>query len=99
MIAQEKHSFVRLIRVVRATMWLLILVLVTMGIFGKRGLLDLQRMQSENIRLVKEIGEAHRNKEVLTHQIVAIQRDPQMQEQMIRKILGYIKADETVIDF
>lgn len=99
MLAQEKYSFARIVRVLRATIWFLLLVLVTMGIFGKRGLLDLRRMQRENLRIERELIEARQNHDLLGHQIIAIQKDPQMQEHTIRKVLGYIRPDETVIEF
>jgi len=99
MLHEEKHSFARMTRFLRSSLWFLIIVLVVMGILGKRGWMDLRRMHQENARLEKEIKEAQVNRITLAHQILSIQKDPQMQEHMIRKVLGYIKANETVIEF
>ena len=70
-----------------------------MGLFGKRGLFDLRRMRNENHRLAQEILQTQQQNEALKVQMAALQKDPQEQEHMIRKVLGYIKPNETVIEF
>lgn len=96
------HSSVppfRFLRFLRASAWGLSILLVVMGIFGKRGVFDLHRMKSENTRLENELKAARTNHEELAMQIQALQKDPKAQEFMVRKVLGYIKSDETIIEF
>lgn len=92
-------SSFRILRLLRASAWGLSIILVVMGIFGKRGVFDLQRMKSENTRLENELKAARTNHEELAFQIQALQKDPKAQEFMVRKVLGYIKPDETIIEF
>jgi len=89
----------RFLRLLRVSAWFLSTILIIMGVCGKRGVLDLQRMKRENDRLEEELKTAKAQHEDLTFQIQALQRDPQAQEFMIRKVLGYIRTDETVIEF
>lgn len=86
-------------RLLRNFAWGLIATLVVMGIFGKRGWLDLRRMESENRNLNAEIMELQEENEQMVRDIHAFQSDPSVQEAMIRKVLGYIKRDEKIIEF
>ncbi|NBV49981.1 septum formation initiator family protein [bacterium] len=86
-------------RLLRNFAWGLIATLVVMGIFGKRGWLDLRRMERENSNLKAEIMELQEENEQMSRDIHAFQSDPSVQEAMIRKVLGYIKRDEKIIEF
>ena len=86
-------------RLLRNFVWGLIATLVVMGIFGKRGWLDLRRMERENSNLNAEILELEEENEQMVRDLHAFQSDPSVQEAMIRKVLGYIKRDEKIIEF
>ena len=99
MISKKLSQPHRVWRFVRAFNRLLIIVLLFMGMFGKRGLMDLRRMNSENQRISEEYQKLKEQNEELAFQIEALQKDKQVQEHTIRKVLGYIKPDETIIEF
>jgi len=99
MIPKKPQSVQKTARFLRHTLVMVLFVLVVMGLFGKRGLYDLRRMRNENQRLSQEIHETRQQNEALKNQIIALQKDPQEQEHIIRRFLGYIKPHETVIEF
>lgn len=99
MISKNTRQSNRAFRLVRNVNWVLIAILLVMGTFGKRGWLDLRRMQSENRRLQNELTKVEEQKHSLIAEIRALQQDKQAQEHTIRKVLGYIRPDETVIEF
>jgi cell division protein FtsB len=99
MILKKQIQSGRAFRLVINVNWILIAILLVMGVFGKRGWLDLRRMNSENQRLNTELSRVQEQKEGLVSEIKALQQDRQAQEHTIRKVLGYIKPDETVIEF
>ena len=77
----------------------LMLTLAAMGVFAKRGLLDWRRMVRENRLLQGKIEEARKQKQELERQVSALQTNTIEQEYFVRRILGYVKRDETVIEF
>ena len=99
MISRKQIQSPRAFRFVINVNCTLIAILLVMGMFGKRGWLDLKRMNSENQRIQNELSKVQEQKEVLVSEIRALQQDRQAQEHTIRKVLGYIKPDETVIEF
>jgi cell division protein FtsB len=99
MIPKKQLQSGRAFRLVLNVNWILIAILLVMGVFGKRGWLDLRRMSSENQRIENELSQVREQKEVLVSEIRALQQDRQAQEHTIRKVLGYIRPDETVIEF
>jgi len=99
MISKKSQPTFRFARFLRNFNWCLLLVLIIMGVFGKRGWLDLKRMQTENTRLDQALSQLNQEKTSLTSQIRSLQKDKQAQEHTIRKVLGYIKPDEVVIEF
>ncbi|MFM8269529.1 MAG: FtsB family cell division protein [Pseudomonadota bacterium] len=99
MISKKTPQTFRVFRLVRNLNWTLVLILLVMGTFGKRGWLDLKRMQNENRRIQEELLKVEEQKGALTSEIKALQQDPQAQEHTIRKVLGYIRPDETIIEF
>lgn len=84
---------------IRRLNWFLLFMLLVMGLFGKRGWLDLKRMESENKRLERLISETQTEMARLEAQVVGLRQNRQIQEHTIRQVLGYIKPDEIVIEF
>ena len=84
---------------IRRLNWFLLFMLLVMGLFGKRGWLDLKRMESENKRLERLISETQTEMGRLEAQVVGLRQNRQIQEHTIRQVLGYIKPDEIVIEF
>lgn len=73
--------------------------LITMGVFARRGYIDLTQVQ-------KRMSELNSKKEILANQLAALEReaqtflqDPESQEKIIRQRLGYIRNRELVIEF
>lgn len=99
MISKKTFPAFRFFRFLRNLNWVLLVVLMVMGIFGKRGWLDLRRMENENSRLDQSLSQLSLERTSLASQIRALQKDKQAQEHTIRKVLGYIKPDEVVIEF
>jgi cell division protein FtsB len=99
MIPKKQLQSSRAFRLVLNVNWILIAILLVMGVFGKRGWLDLKRMNGENQRIHSELSKIQEQKEVLVSEMRALQQDRQAQEHTIRKVLGYIRPDETVIEF
>ncbi len=99
MISKKLHPNFLFARFLRNFNWSLLLILAVMGVFGKRGLLDLKRMENENTRLDESLSLLQQEKTSLTSQIRSLQKDKQAQEHTIRRVLGYIRPDEIVIEF
>ena len=70
-----------------------------MGVFDKRGWLDWRRIVNQNALLEHQIKSANEEKQALENKIRAIQSSEVEREQMVRKVLGYIRPNETVIEF
>lgn len=83
----------------RIVLWGVLLTLVGMGVCAKRGWLDLGRIARRNSELNQEIDHAVREKQSLERQVEALQSDPAEQERIIRRVLGYARPEETVIEF
>lgn len=99
MVSKKQNSKTSALRFIRSVNWVLIAVLVVMGVFGKRGWLDLKRMKHENQRVQMELQKVIEQKQFLSADIRELEHDKLAQEHTIRKVLGYIKPDETVIEF
>jgi cell division protein FtsB len=84
---------------IRRLNWFLLFMLLVMGLFGKRGWLDLKRMESENKKLERLISETQTEMTRLEAQVIGLRQNRQIQEHTIRQVLGYIKPDEIVIEF
>lgn len=83
----------------RVPIWTLILSLVVIGIFGKRGILDWRRMLARNAELGVKLEQLAQRKADLEREVAALKSDPAEQERVIRQTLGYVRKDETVIEF
>lgn len=84
---------------VRLPIITLILLLSIMGVFAKRGLIDLKRVTQQNALLHQQIEESLSQKQKLERRLEAFRRDPKEQERVIRQTLGYIRKNETIIQF
>ena len=84
---------------VRITGIVLSCLLVVMGTFAKRGWLDWRRMVRENVELSVKLGSVRREKSELERRSEQLQNDRAEQERVIRSVLGYVRPDETVIEF
>jgi cell division protein FtsB len=77
----------------------LLLSLLGMGFFSKRGWLDWRRMVRQNEELTREIARSTQEWDLLERQIEKIKSDPGEQERTIRRVLGYVRESEFVIEF
>lgn len=84
---------------IRRLGWFLILLLIVMGTFGKRGWLDLRRMRSENDKLNQQIIDLEKQRAKLESEVTGLTQNKNLQEHTIRRVLGYIRPDEIVIEF
>ena len=94
--ASPSSSFVYL---VRFPLLLSIAALLVMGTFSKRGWFDWQRIRSENERLEFKIASTQKEKIQLQTEVRLFERNHDTQERVVRQILGYIRPNETVIEF
>lgn len=84
---------------VRYPIFFAILSLCLMGTLSKRGLLDYRRMVDKNREISQRIEELGRQKAALVNQLDSLKVSREEQERWIRSVLGYVKKDETVIEF
>jgi len=89
----QYHLFVRL------PLLISIALLILMGTFSKRGLLDWKRMVQQNEKLEQKILSVAEQKIALEKQIEQFQKSSEEQERVVRQVLGYIKPNERVIEF
>ena len=76
-----------------------IVLFTIMGIVSKRGWLDWRRMVRQNGELQLKLAEMRKNHEDLERQIRQLKSDPSEQERVVRHVLGYVRAEETVVEF
>jgi cell division protein FtsB len=84
---------------VRFPLLISVILLLWMGVFARRGWLDWQRMVHENHDLQTKMESVRLQKEGLVRQVDALQNNPKVQERVVRQILGFVKKDETIIEF
>jgi cell division protein FtsB len=77
----------------------LVASLLGMGVFSKRGWLDWRRMVRQNEELTQEIARSTQEWDLLERQIEKLKSDPTEQERTIRRVLGYVRESEFVIEF
>lgn len=76
-----------------------LLSLGLMGVFSKRGLLDWRRMVRQNEALTRDIARAGGEYDELERKIGKLKSDASEQERVIRRVLGYVRENEFVIEF
>ncbi len=84
---------------VRLPLIVSLLLLVLMGIFSRRGLLDLRRMVRQNQELQMRLDQATLQRLALQRQLEVFKTNPMEQERMVRQSLGYVRKNETVVEF
>ena len=84
---------------VRTPLALCLILLIGTTIFTKRGLGDWRRMVGENGELEVKIARLENQLADLERQTKALQSDPAAQERVIRRMMGYVKPDEVVVEF
>jgi cell division protein FtsB len=83
----------------RAVAALGLAALLGAGIFAKRGYLDWAQMRAKNAELEAAIGELSRQRAALDNRMERFERDPRERERLVRSSLGYLKRDETAVEF
>ena len=78
---------------------ILLCCLFIMGIFSRRGWLDWRRMVLKNSELASEIQKTASARMLMEKQIEAFEGSRGEQERIIRSRLGYIRSNETVVEF
>lgn len=73
--------------------------LVLAGIFSKRGYLDWSQMRAKNAELEAVIGELSRQRAALDNRMERFESDPRERERLVRQTLGYLKSNETAVEF
>lgn len=91
------HS--RYVLFVRLPLVAALFLLAAMGTFSKRGFFDWQRMVHQNREMRSRIEELAGQKADLERQVLALKSDPAEQERVVRQVLGYVRPNETVIEF
>lgn len=94
--SKQRRTFVLFVRV---PLLALAVFILGMGIFTKRGFLDFRRMVRENDQLQKKLLLVQDQRRELERQITLFEKDPTEQERVVRERLGYIKPNETIIEF
>jgi len=76
---------------------LILLVLLITAVFGRKGLLEIERVRRTHAALVREIGQLKERKARLEKEIAELEQNPAAVEKEAREKLGLIKPDEKVI--
>ncbi len=76
-----------------------IVYLLISSVFFKRGWLDWHRIVKQNQQLSGNIDLLEKRNQELESNIALLARDPRKQELLVREVLGYVRPDETVIEF
>lgn len=84
---------------VRLPLILAILLLSLVGIFSRRGWLDLRRMHLQNAQLQQKLGEASSQRQLLERELETFRSDQAEQERIVRQTLGYVRKNEIVVQF
>lgn len=92
----KSFTFVRLARL---SLYACALTLLVLGAVSKRGLFDLKRMRDENSSVKSKLQNLELQKVELEEQIRRFETESPERERVVRLVLGYIKPNETVIEF
>lgn len=84
---------------VKLPLIIVIVSLIGMGIYARRGWNDWRRMVLQNQELAVRIAAAHVQREAIERQIETFSTDRSEQERVIRQTLGYVRHNETIIEF
>ncbi len=97
--SQENHFSRSYVLFVRYPLLFCCISLVLMGIFAKRGFMDWRRMVHENQSLALKITALEKQKTKLMRENDLLEKNAEYQENVIRQTLGYIRTNETAIEF
>jgi len=78
------------------------IVLIGLGIVllvGGRGILNIKKIYSENLRIEKNIVSLKESNKKLEEEISLLRHNTAYQERVIREVLGFSKEDEIVYEF
>ena len=84
---------------VRLPLLSLLVAIALMGVISKRGWSDWRRMARQNGELRARVETVRAEKADLETRVAQLKSDPAEQERVVRETLGYLKADETLIEF
>jgi len=91
-------SRVLVFRIARLFLVLLIILIGTMSVFSRRGILDLKRMWDRNAQLETKISDLKSVNFSLKRRIDAFQTNSHEQERMVREVLGFLRPGEVLVD-
>lgn len=84
---------------VRYPLLFCLISLILMGILAKRGFVDWRRMVHENESLKAKLVVLKKQHTKLERENDLLEKNTEYQENVIRQTLGYIRANETSIEF
>jgi cell division protein FtsB len=74
-----------------------ILIVVTLSLFGDKGLLQLMELQRQETRLINEIGELSQEREDWINKIDSLKNNQTYIETIAREKLGMVRNEERII--
>ncbi|MBI1860253.1 MAG: septum formation initiator family protein [Deltaproteobacteria bacterium] len=86
-------------RVIRIPLGIILVGLIVVGLFSKRGFRDWRTILRKNDELRARILEVETQKRDLERRNYLIQNSADEQERVIRRVLGYVRPQETVVEF
>lgn len=87
------------LKLLRFPLYLILFSLIGVGIFSKRGFRDLRSMERKNEELVVKIRDVEDQKRALERKNYLLQNSTEEQERVVRRVLGYIRPNEWVVEF
>jgi len=84
---------------VRLFFVLMLLGMIGMGVFAKRGWLDWRRVAQQNLENQTKLAEATLKRDRMESQITALLTHPEQQEILVRQTLGYVNPHEIIVEF
>ena len=92
------HAEIRF-KALRSPLVIIFIGLIGVGLFAKRGWRDWRLIEKKNDEIRLRIAEAESQKRDLERLTYLIQYSHEEQERVVRRVLGYIRPFETIIEF
>jgi hypothetical protein len=92
------HAEIRF-KALRIPLFIIFIGLIGVGIFAKRGLRDWRMIEKKNDEIKSRILDTEAQKRELERLSYSIQHSKDEQERVVRRVLGYIRPHETIIEF
>lgn len=89
----ERHRWLRF------PLLTILLILIGAGLFSKRGYRDFRAIVEKNGELRTRIQELENQKRDLERRNYLIQNSSEDQERVVRRVLGYVRPQELVVEF